>query len=338
MKKFLSSAIALGALCLALSGCRKEETFRIADTERNWYEITSRGNTLLDERVYDFYDKWKIPVFFNDTIGEIQCKDVWGRTYTYYEKLKLDYSMGSSGIDYEVQPVWGIVECDKNSCGIEAIDFLDNDVMPNLPQGTFIKSFYLVDTLCSYESNYAYQGYNTFVAGSMSRIATMNTSEKKQLKGMVIGCFLMDKVLNLTANRAIINNEFMKVSLEVDKLIIINGIRGYMVYDPGYCEAFFTDPMYKDAFNVPWPIDLYEDFGFLGWDPATARVTDPYGRFTPSLETDVRMFAYEALACGNDEAFYAKWPPETYERTSRKYVIIKKMLANAGYMIPATAN
>lgn len=340
MKRNIIVSLAVAGFCFALISCNKEETYTFPDTDRDWLRVTDNPGNQADHAIYQFFEKWQIPIFFNDTIGQMECKDVWGRPYTYYEVLKIDFSVGSSSIDYEVQAVSNIKECSKDAYGKAAAEFLDEHVMPHIQAGNVIKSILMVDTLKSGVSNYVYKGFNTLVIGSASRIARMSQNERSQYKGAIITAFMYESIMDNAANKLIIQNEFRKVSEELNDPHP-TAMYYWTIYDPQLTALYIIDPIlgkgwYEDGVRLERPLDPQKDVGWLGWSPRSAGVTSETAKRTPSVEEDVLMFINEAFGCGSDAVFEAKWPPAQYDRMNRKYQITKKLIVNVGSSIPAS--
>lgn len=93
MKKILYFFLPLLLIC----SCQKDE---ILDSEQlqmdNLYTITDDPNDSIQHRVYEIYEKYGVPVYFNDTIGQVLVTtDVNGQPYYRYETLDLGWDFDS---------------------------------------------------------------------------------------------------------------------------------------------------------------------------------------------------------------------------------------------------
>ena len=76
-----------------LISCNKEAQIVPSLEFDNVYEIKSDTDDPVKMRVYDIYKKYKIPVFFNDTIGQVfVMNDVKGNPIYHTERVNLEWS------------------------------------------------------------------------------------------------------------------------------------------------------------------------------------------------------------------------------------------------------
>ena len=70
-------------LALLILGCEKENGLTSQIELENLYEIKDDPSDPIKHRVYEIYDRYGVPVYFNDTIGKIFVKrDVTCLLYT----------------------------------------------------------------------------------------------------------------------------------------------------------------------------------------------------------------------------------------------------------------
>lgn len=120
MKRILLASIFLGIL---LQSCTKEEPF--ADSIIDFstpYEMKDLSDNSVDKRVKEIYSKYKVAVFFNDTVSKkfshINAK---GDSVYIYERIDMNWNFNSyeAGIKYEYEYL--ITDEQKNN----ALDFVE---------------------------------------------------------------------------------------------------------------------------------------------------------------------------------------------------------------------
>ena len=77
-----------------LTSCSEEET-SFPDYEQDWFQIADSSDPA-QHAAYEFFKQYRIPIFFNDTIGTQQRVDVFGHEYTYYMTLTLKAAIGGA--------------------------------------------------------------------------------------------------------------------------------------------------------------------------------------------------------------------------------------------------
>ena len=83
-------------LALLILGCEKENGLTSQIELENLYEIKDDPSDPIKHRVYEIYDRYGVPVYFNDTIGKIFVKrDVTGKDVYRYETLDLAWGFTS---------------------------------------------------------------------------------------------------------------------------------------------------------------------------------------------------------------------------------------------------
>lgn len=105
----MKNVIFLIFACLIL-GCEKENGLTSQIELENLYEIKDDPTDPVKHRVYEIYNKYGVPVYFNDTIGKVFVKkDVSGKDVYRYEVLDLawgftSYSRVTYMYDYLINP------------------------------------------------------------------------------------------------------------------------------------------------------------------------------------------------------------------------------------------
>ena len=92
-------------ICLILA-CQKEKGITPATGFENLYTITDNPGDSIQHKRYELYQKYGVPVYFNDTIGQVFVKvDVNGDSVFRYETLDLNWAFSgtnSGSVTYQV--------------------------------------------------------------------------------------------------------------------------------------------------------------------------------------------------------------------------------------------
>ena len=76
--------------------CGKEKEIVPSLNLENIYEIKNNASDTIQQRVFNIYQKYKVPVFFNDTVGQVYItKDANGLPVYQPEKIDLSWSFNS---------------------------------------------------------------------------------------------------------------------------------------------------------------------------------------------------------------------------------------------------
>lgn len=83
-------------LVVLVFGCDKEDTLKSNLKYVDLYAITDDPSDSIKHRVYEIYQQYGVPVYFNDTIGRVFVKDdVYGNPVYEYELLDLAWNFTS---------------------------------------------------------------------------------------------------------------------------------------------------------------------------------------------------------------------------------------------------
>lgn len=303
--KILKNILLLGIALLSLSACQKEETMDFPDYNKNWYVVEDTPSDSVSHAIYLFYKDFGIPVFTNDTIGTQQRVDVFNHEYTHYETLTLNYSMGGMASASSSPVVDNFTYA--NRANVPAfLRYIRQEIMPALPKAIHIQSLFLVDQMTSsYFGSYAFKGLNTLVISNVSRLSTMDESEKKMMKGAILRSALTDYILNQDAYSSLLSN-FYQISRSLSPTKDI-----YNMYK-WYLNQYVTGADPND-----WDHPTMQEVGFLGPDPRSTY-------YTPSSTwIDVNMYVEAALTYNQDEftQLYG-----TYPYIMQKYTIIHNII------------
>lgn len=179
-------------LAIGMVGCADDsENLTPSGNDRNWLvvEAPADGNAL-DRLRYDIYSETDIPIFYNDTIGSMERTTNVGNPYTYYEKLQVFYRPGvttpPSTQSYFVLPH------DKSKVQ-PVVQFLYDEVIPQIPASVYIPSFLIVDKLVvNKKEESVYKGFNTYVC---SHCADFDKIDRKKLKGKLLSATIASEIM-----------------------------------------------------------------------------------------------------------------------------------------------
>ena len=176
MKKY---TLLWGLFALLFTACGDNDgDITPSNSERNWLVVEDSDNPL-DHHRYLIYQETGIPIYYNDTIGsEARYSVVSGEYYTYYEVLQVFYTPGSQ------TPIASYVNVADTADVEPVLDFLEKEVLPDIPDGFYVPSILLVDTLNGPSGDtIAYKGFNTYVLGLVNRFADMDDEARKAYRG-----------------------------------------------------------------------------------------------------------------------------------------------------------
>ncbi len=290
-------------IVLALTvSCSKEETTVFHDYDKNWLVVEDDTDDASTHARYLFYKETGIPVFANDTLGSQQRTDVFGKEYTYYEKLSMSYSLG--GIQSGAPPlVQSFSYCNKADVG-DALTFLREEIIPMLPKGVHIPSILLVENMTSNAfGSYAFKGFNTVVIAQVSKIRNMDAVTRANYKGAILRAILTNTILDSRFDNLL--DKFYAVS------------RKYVPDRDAYSLYIYSLNTYVKGLPAGVPITT-QAIGYLATDPRNAY-------YTPmSTWMDVCMYL-EAVVVNTEAQFKQKYGDN--QRIMDKYMIMRQILA-----------
>ena len=314
---------------LSLVACSQEDTLESRINLENLYTIQDDPNDPVKHRIFEIYDTYGIPVYFNDTIGKILLKtDINGQPVYRYEKLDLAWGFESFEqvtyrYEYETEPAEQL----------KALDWIEQ---------------YLKD------SDKALYPFSFFVPASVTTIS-QNTDDTKKVEE-VTEPFLIDfRTLtvirkNCTEEEAPTLVENMKRNMVLQKIkhyeedlayfnIVsdanwyskwwheLNGTAGLKDSIPQFWGCRELDPNYPNG-NGYSEEELEEIrtakraitgiFGFVMGDALTRGLNTPYDP-NEDLVTFVKV-----MLNSSDEVFRKQWG--SYPLVIEKYEILYKII------------
>ena len=291
--------------CFLAVGCSDENELKPSLADRDWFVIEDSEDPIGHER-FLLYEKYGIPVFVNDTIGvEERGVDYYGNPVMYYCTLDINYTVGAPVTDNGLQSrKYSLLESSEDQ--LAGISFLDNYLIPALPENMYFNSILLLDSL--YEMRMTgwaverkdinvYQGALTLAIGQVKSIAKMTPEEQNKHKGLILATLALKQ-------------------LDEEQLSDF-----YMVsYDPSPSAAM--------------PSAKCEVYGFLDYDSryyAMNEGKDPsqwiYYTLTRANDLEDFVLAYFQYSEKEFKELYADYP-----LVLEKYEIIKTLMTDFGYM------
>jgi len=297
--------IAILLLITGISACRKEEATVFPDYDKNWLVVEDDPNDAATHARFTFYKETGIPVYINDTIGSQQRRDLFGKDYTYYEVLSMNYSLGVEQVGAP-PAVQNFTYCSKADVA-GALEFLRTEIMPSLPESIHVPSILL---LKSFRSNafgtYAYKGFNTILIGEVPNIPTMDATTKARFKGAVLRAMI---------SNAVISDRYKSI-LER----FYNASRKFGNNRDVYNLSQFQFSTYITGLPAGTPITA-QAIGFISMDPR-----NPY--YTP-ITTWIDVNIYLDAVLGNTEEQF-KQQYGSYPNIMIKYGYIREILKDLG--------
>ena len=304
--------------CFLAVGCSDENELKPSLADRDWFVIEDSEDPIGHER-FLLYEKYGIPVFVNDTIGvEERGVDYYGNPVMYYCTLDINYTVGAPVTDNGLQSrKYSLLESSEDQ--LAGIFFLDNYLIPALPENMYFNSILLLDSL--YEMRMTgwaverkdinvYQGALTLAIGQVKSIAKMTPEEQNKHKGLILATLALKQ-------------------LDEEQLSDF-----YMVsYDPVKKFSYYQQ-MVTPSPSAAMSSAKCEVYGFLDYDSryyAMNEGKDPsqwiYYTLTRANDLEDFVLAYFQYSEKEFKELYADYPV-----VLEKYEIIKTLMTDFGYM------
>lgn len=263
--------------------------------EKNWF-VLEDSDDPIDHLRYEIFKNTGIPIYYNDTIGSEQRNAPGIGEYTYHEVLQVFYSPGSE----TPGPSTARYSLPKNKNTLEDIlVFLRDEVIPEVPKGTYLPSILIVDTLITPSGDsLAFKGLNTTVIGQAHHFVNMKETEKELMKG----CFLASSISNvlLLKETEWLEENFYaltyKLNPENKNFLYSTRTISYAIY-----KGFGSWP----ATNIPPKVEAYQQtLGLLGFIGPKSKPNAGLAErmwYVPTKEQDVQQYCQAILAYSEEE-------------------------------------
>jgi hypothetical protein len=297
-------------MILGLASCSEDVT-EFPDYEKDWFTIEDQPGDTVAHAIYQFYEQYRIPVFYNDTIGSQQRVDQWGHDYTYYKTLSLNFALGGLAASGLSPNVSHFTYCDKRLIP-EVLRFLGHDIMPYVPAAIHIPSILLVEDMQSMKmGTEVYNGMTTFIIANASKLPGYGEQERKRFRAVVLQSLL---------SKYMVNNEEFRDRLETFYQVSRSLSSSREIYN------LYT--WYFNSTDMPSaPFDRYDysvtDRDKMLW--AGFLSTDPGNSYYSPSSTMIDLGMYiEAYFTYTEQEFAAMYG--AYPNVMKKYTIIRPII------------
>lgn len=293
MKKYI---LFFSLISLLAWSCEKDEgNLSPSGLEKNWF-VLEDSDDPIDHLRYEIFRSTGIPIYYNDTIGSEQRNSPGIGEYTYYEVLQVFYSPGSTTPSPLVANY--TLHQDKNTLE-SLLVFLRDEVIPEIPAGTYLPSILIVDTLnTSTGDSLAYKGLNTTVVGQAHRFDEMPENEKALLKGNFLASSISNVLLLNEAEWLEENFYALTYDLNPDN-------KDYLYNTETSMYAVYRAFAYWPTTNIPPKVEAYQQtlglLGFIGPKSKPRAGLAERNWYVPTKEQDVQQYCQAILAYSEEE-------------------------------------
>lgn len=226
-----------------------EEDIIASDYEKNWLVVTDNPSDQLDHTRYEVFQKTGIPVYYNDTIGSEQRTTLAGQPYTYYEVLQVFYKPGSV-TPSEKTANYTLPQ--RRSDILPVVEFLRDEVFPQLPENMYVPSVLLTDTLNSSSGTVAFKGLNTIVLSNVNKFASLDAAGRKAYSSAFLRAVVASSMM--TYEEEWLEENFFELTYAVNRDNI-----AYL-----YSTSTIGYTVYKALQNFPLTEQKLSVLGFIG--------------------------------------------------------------------------
>ncbi len=304
------------------TGCSEEDDLQPSYSDVEWFVLQDNLDDAVQHAAYGVYSTWGIPVFCNDTIGsQERGLDHNGNPIVYYKVLDLNYNLNNPTNAFSINAKHISLirdEADK----LAGIKFVDEVLLPNVPEIFYIQSILLLDSI--YEQQYVggaksmkavHQAMETLAVADIPVIANMSQAEKIERANEII-TYLAIKYLAKNPSSEI--ETFKKVS-----------------YDPATQRSYYGRNVRTP--NYPGESCLaparWEVYGFLDYSRDNyPYVTDPditkwrYRIVKEDEDIEDYIMAVVSYSKAEFEGMYAEYP-----MVLEKFLIMRGVMESIGF-------
>lgn len=190
MKKY---SFLLCLLALIAWSCGDDEgNLSPSGLEKNWF-VLEDSDDPIDHLRYEIYKETGFPIYYNDTVGSETRNFPGIGDYTYYEVLQVFYSPGSITPGNSIAR-YTLVSPERKNVK-EVLEFMREEILPEIPDGTFLPSILLVDSLITPSGDTTvYKGFNTTVFAQVHNFHKMDEQTKDLMKGAFLASAITSKL------------------------------------------------------------------------------------------------------------------------------------------------
>ncbi len=314
----MSRVVCIFLLLFVLGACSEEDALTPSGKDKDWFVIEDDSDSPVDKAIYAFYEKWGVPIFYNDTIGYDTEVMYDGETDTLYKVLNINYTINSQGNNV-VNKYFSLVK--EQDALLAGVKFLDQYLYPQMPEIFHQTSLFLVDSL--YESQYVgyvsmvypsiFQGMETLVIGNIPAMMDLPESQLRDTANRFIQ-YLTVSYLNSQNPDGI--EDFYQISSDPQT-------------ERSYYETEVRQPYYPGDYCLE-PA-RWEEYGFLDYDrdkyASIEGDMETWYYSLPNQETDLENFVMAILEYSTEEfeLQYVQYP-----KVVDKFLLLKEILIKMG--------
>lgn len=304
------------------TACEKEDALEPSYLEKDWFIPQDNPADPLQHRAFGIFTKWDVPVFYNDTIGrQDRGADRKGQPLVFYKILDLNYNLNNPPNVHSLKDKHYSLIRDEDDI-MAGMDFVDQKLLPVLPEQFYIHSILLLDSL--YEDNYGrkthfnvYSSLEALAIAGVPDIAAMTEDGQKE-RANEIAVYL---TVNYLAGRE--SEELDAFRRESYDPVLEKSIYGLPVCLPRY-------PGYTCV-----PPDRWEVYGFLDYDRTKySSLSDPdpknWNYTLLKEEQDIETYI-DAVLSWSEDVFTTQYA--AYSKVLKKYRIIRGILLDIGFKL-----
>lgn len=315
-------------LCIFLMlACSKEELDHPVLYE-NLYTLQDDPSDPVKHRIYEIYEKYGAPVYFNDTIGKFYVKDdIYGQPYYRYEKIDLNWHFYSDDSKVASYDIYYQTDVERQMI---SLDFIEN-LLAGLSKPIQPYAFFVADSI-----GYVKKGTGAGFVRALVQFRTVT------LAGLHKETETDKEELSDEIKRSLIS---MKISRFTDRLFQFYSVSKAAWFQKQWSElgAVWTGTwgpsifqewakeylMQGTTWDAPWTEEQVEakrdeirsaigPFGFVGGGSMGGDMYSPENN-----AQDLSLYMNEILSCDRTE-FTRRWG--NYPLVMRKYEILYNLL------------
>ena len=267
--------------------------------EKNWF-VLEDSEDPIDHIRYEIYKNTGLPIYYNDTIGSEMRYSPGIGEYTYHEVLQVFYSPGSQTPGWN-SARYSLISPERKNVR-EVLEFVRDEIIPQIPEGTYLPSILLVDSLTTPSGDTTvYKGLTTTVLAQVHHFHEMDDAAKNLMKGAFLSSAITSKLALDEAEW--LEENFYALSYAVnpdkeDRIYSIDMKYRYMVYQP--CVGLDSEVIkHLGTFGMIGPFTPASKVG-----STTSLPADPYhpdSWYMPTKEQDLQLYCQAVLAFSEEE-------------------------------------
>lgn len=291
-------------LALLLWNCGDDEgNLSPSGLEKNWF-VLEDSEDPIDNLRYKIYKDTGFPIYYNDTIGSETRYSPGIGEYTYHEVLQVFYSPGSVTPGRNTAR-YSLISPERKNVR-EVLEFVRDEIIPQIPEGTYLPSILLVDSLITPSGDTTvYKGLTTTVLAQVHHFHEMDDAAKNLMKGAFLSSAITSKLaleeaewleenfyaLSYAVNPATADPEKMRMySTDLTHRYYVSQACGTLDFDVRHLGTLGMIGPYSPAPKISTNPNT------LPWDPY-----HPEYWYVPTKEQDLQLYCQAVLAFTEEE-------------------------------------